>query len=71
MKYIQPDENEMILPDLLSKPSPSYDSNLQFGNASELTVEAMRGNANEDIFQDFFGKKNEGISGGWFPAVIY
>ncbi len=71
IKYIQPDENEMILPNLLSQPSPSYDSNLQFGNASELTVEAMRGNANEDIFQDFFGKKSEGISGGWFPAVIY
>ena len=71
IKYIQPDENEMILPDFFSKPSSPYDDNLKFGNASEQTVEAFRGNANEDIFQDFFGKKDEGISGGWFPAVIY
>jgi hypothetical protein len=71
MKYIQPDENEMILPNLFSQPSPPADSNLRFNNASELTVEGIRSNANEDIFQDFFGAKNEGISGGWFPAVIY
>jgi hypothetical protein len=71
IKYIQPDENETILPDLFSQPLPSYDNNLKFGNAYELTVEGVRGNANEDIFQDFFGKKDEGISGGWFPAVIY
>lgn len=71
MKYIQPDENEMILPNFFSQPSPAYDDNLKFGNASERTVEGLRGNASEDIFQDFFGKKGEGISGGWFPAAIY
>ncbi len=71
IKYIQPDESEMILPNLFSQPFPESDRNLRFGNASELTVEGLRGNANEDIFQDFFGNKGEGISGGWFPAVIY
>jgi hypothetical protein len=56
----------------LAKPGDPVDASIRaFSNVDSEVTAGFHGNANEDIFQDYFGKRGEGINGGWFPAVIY